>query len=301
MGLRKDEHGVSEIVGALMLVVVVSSAAFGFGVFMHQQSKLTQEQKAAENARKLEVLEISSLLPDGTDFTDLDCAMQAGDADWNTLTIGVTSRHLKESILAGLTVNGHAVGRVKVGATAYDLTLAPDDPSYVALKVPARQTVLIRLENVADDTPDAGSGGSGDGCLPGTFSFVDDVAAPPLATSDALQVQMLTSLNNVVVRPFIPPTAIVSLTPTPGGGSSYNLVGSDSTPGSEDAYIVRWEWYVEELAGAVPPPCSMAGGVDKVAHIYQFTVMPATSYCFRLVVRDNSGLESYTDLPFSTS
>jgi hypothetical protein len=228
--------------------------------------------------------------------------MQAGDADWNTLTIGVTSRHLKESILAGITVNGHAVGRVKVGATPYDLTLAPDDPSYVALKVPARQTVWIVLENVADDTPNALGGGSGDGCAPPdapAFSFVDDVTAPPLATSDALQVQVLTTLNNVVVRPFIPPTAVVSLTPTPGGGSSYNLVGSDSAPGSEDAYIVRWEWYVEELAGAVPPPCSVAGGIDKVAHIYQFTVTPATSYCFRLVVRDNSGLESYTDLPFS--
>jgi hypothetical protein len=111
------EQAVSEIVGALLLVLVVSSAAFGFGLFLHQQQKETQAQQAAELAIRLEKLSLAAVAPAAGAF-DASCPGIPGDASWHALTATVTSLHLHDSVLASLRLN-HATVRtaILVGAT----------------------------------------------------------------------------------------------------------------------------------------------------------------------------------------
>lgn len=293
MSLRKDQRGVSEIVGALMLVVVVSSAAFGFGVFMHQQSKITQEQKAAEQARKMEILDVASIVPLSTDLgagCDID---PAGPTEWTSLTVRVSSRHLKETHVAGLRINGLAVQSVRVGATVHDFTLPADHPSYAPLIVDARSTVALILDNVADD------GGT---CSPAYNLAVPTGGSPPFPVSGGLEIAVLTHLNNAFEKSFVPPVALATLQPTPGAASSLTLIGTTSTPSTEGSSLVRWEWHVQSAVSPGVAACADDGTPEKVGHQAQVTVdlVTPTSYCFRLVVRDTDGLSSFTDIAFST-
>src|SRR5438105_2300978 len=92
------QEAVSEIVGALMLVLVVSSAAFGFGLFLHQQQKETQAQQAAELAVKLEKVAVQGVLPDAA--ADACAGTPAPAGTWSGLAFTLTSRHLHDSTLS---------------------------------------------------------------------------------------------------------------------------------------------------------------------------------------------------------
>lgn len=294
MSLRQDESGVSEIVGALLLVVIVSSAAFGFGLFVHQQAKLTQAQKALETERRLEVLEITGLAPVATDFADADCILDAGAADWNTITIAVTSRHLKDTEVSALQVNGLVAKFAKVGATTHDFSLLPDDPAYAPLVIPARSSVSILLENVADDST------GGDGCAP-AYSFfpTTPLAAAPLPSTGALDIEVLTARGNGFQRAFIPPSALASLEATAGVANSMTLVGTASQPGSAGAFLVKWTWSAIEAdsADCLANPVPLA---PTNTHRAQITTQAAKYYCIALTVTDNAGLAGTTQITFDT-
>jgi hypothetical protein len=288
MSVRQDESGVSEIVGALMLVVVVSSAAFGFGIFLHQQAKVTQAQKAADQERKLEALDLLAISPVSTDFADAGCTLDAGEADWNALSITIASRHLHESTLTQLSVNGLVAKTVRVGATTYDFSLPPTDPGYASLVVPARATVTLILDNVADDEA---------GCTPAYSFFAGaPLASAPLPTTGGLDVQVVTVLGNHLEKAFLPPTATASLEPTPGAAGTYVLVGSGSQAGSEGAFLVRWDWEVWHSAA-----CGADGTGMSVLHGHRVQVtglVAGDDYCARLKVVDNDGLGAQAELQF---
>src|ERR1051326_3547410 len=93
------EDAVSEVVGALLLVLVVSSAAFGFGLFVHQQARLTEAQKAAEAERQLEKVEVRAIAP--LDAFDASCAA-GSDGTWDSLTLTLASLHLHDSRIVAL-------------------------------------------------------------------------------------------------------------------------------------------------------------------------------------------------------
>lgn len=365
MSLSKDERGVSEIVGALMLVVVVSSAVVGFGMFLSQQAKLTQEQKAAELARSLEILEITSVTPTNVDFLDGACTIDpAGDGDWNSLAFRITSLHLHDSRVSALRVNGlvvryavvdleeemvagvtvstlnavasgdfssDSVGReitgagiapgttilsfddntgdvmmsangqvdgavpnAKLGDRHIDFNLGPGQDGYSSWKIPARNSALVTLENVANDLHSVD-------CL-GPYSFFG-TAEGAITTTDSIQVELVTELTNTVERVFIPPSAIATLEPTPGVADSYTLVGTRSLPGSDDAYLVKWSWEVFERPDAAgPAPCSGTvldpAPINMSGHRLQISTDSTEEYCVRLTVTDNNGLSASTEFSF---
>lgn len=289
MSLRKDDSAISEIVGALLLVLVVSSAAFGFGLFLHDQAELTQQQKAAEKERQLESLEVLSIAPVSTDFADADCVLDAGAADWNSLAITVASRHLKDSLLEGITVNGLQVKQAKVGASTYDFTKVPGDPGYVAPVVKARDTATLLLENVADNSA---------GCEP-AFSFAGvPPTVPPLPTTAGIEVRLLTALTNTFERAFIPPSPLAALEPTPGVANSFTLVGTGSVPGTADAFLVKWEWKVVEAVDPAVADCTNAAIATPTGHRAQVGTDTLNNYCVQLTVTDNNGLTGTTRFSF---
>jgi hypothetical protein len=216
MARFSDEGAISEIVGALLLVVVVSTAAFSFGVFIHQQQKDVEKEKAAEQARQLEKLSITAVAP------------VPNGAHWGTLDFTVQSLHLKESTLSSLRVNGTVVKNVIVnpGADNLHVSFDPASPDFAALRVPARGQVVLRIE-----AADTGAN---------WFSFV-----APVSNTFPLGVEIQTSLLNRFEKVFTPPTAILVID-TQGTVAPYTYVldGSRSDTANENGFIVDWHWSV---------------------------------------------------------
>lgn len=378
MSVRTDERGVSEIVGALMLVVVVSSAVFGFGLFLSQQAKLTQEQKAAELQRQLEQLEIGSVLPLADAF-DGSCTPIGGiDDSWHSLAFRVTSRHLRDSTLTAFRVNdlvvrhlavvappraildavtntgvgtsdlvdspgGHFVAddigryiqvgttlptyttilevidatqvRVSVPAAAvasgatlgdrtFDLGLGPGDAAFRELVVPARQSITIRLENLAMDAT-----GPTTTCSPGsTPPYSLHGGAPiggspgPIKVGDAIEAEVNTELANSVERAFIPPSAVILLEQG-GATNGFILDASRSNTATDLASLVSYQWTVEldsndpgtgapSCAGAAPVVCTYKGRTVLGSDILNGdeAAAPSYTYVIQLTVKDSFGM-----------
>jgi hypothetical protein len=139
--MRAREEAVSEIVGALLLVLIVSSAAFGFGLFVHQQQKETQAQQAATLAVSLEKVLVASVQPAAPAFDAACPAIGPPDQSWHALGITVTSLHLKDSAVASLQVNHVAVRTaafigttrtVAAGTTAGSVTVTATGAGFLA-------------------------------------------------------------------------------------------------------------------------------------------------------------------------
>lgn len=137
VGVPPGEAAVSEIVGALLLVVIVSSAAFGLGVFLHQQAKLTEAQKAAELQKQLEKLEVLSTAPQDIGATD----------DWDRVDFTLSSLHLDASHVTLVRLNGFTVEGAILDplGTGQPLSFDPTDPYSGELAIPARSQVTVRL------------------------------------------------------------------------------------------------------------------------------------------------------------
>ena len=290
MSLRQDRSGVSEIVGALMLVVVVSSAAFGFGLFLHQQAKATEAQKAADLARKMERVEVTAVAPVDADFA-ADCTpASASDGAWNSLSVVLTSAHQQPTTIATLRVNGLVVKSATVGATTYDFSLGPADPGYQAFVLQPRQQATVVLANVATDP--AGYTGSCASAQPYAFF---GTPGPAIATSDAIHVEVLTGLTNDFERLFVPPTATASLEPVAGAPQTYALVGTASQAGTDGGFLVRWDWEYWHATA-----CG-AGGTGTALHGHRVQVtglVAGDDYCARLTVTDDDGLSAASELRF---
>jgi hypothetical protein len=289
--LRDSQAAVSEIVGALLLVLVVSSAAFGFGLFLHQQAKQTQAQQAAEQALRLEKIAVPGVTPlDLTDPCDGSAPSGSSDGTWDTLAFPLTSRHLHDSTITQLLLNKVAVKKVQLspfdGSNVVDFSLGPSDPGYKALVVPAGQSVVVQLQHAS---------------CPAPFSPFFAPPAAGLPATAPLDFELVTALGNHVERAFSPPVAIATLEPTPGVASSYILVGTGSQAASADGFIAKWEWHVHHVTTGTAT-CSLAADPDDgTGHRHQLTVTAGAgwNYCVRLVVTDNDGLTGSTDISFS--
>jgi len=96
---QKNIHGVSVIVGALMLTLIVVTAAVSFAVFTAQKQEELQKQEFARLLREQEDLEVVKIV-------DL-----AYDSAEKLLSIGfsVVSQHIRSSDIVALKINGNVV------------------------------------------------------------------------------------------------------------------------------------------------------------------------------------------------
>lgn len=281
---HRDDAAISEVVGALLLVVVVSSAAFGFGLFLHAQAKATEAQKAAELEKELEKVAVQAIAP--VDAFDATCAA-GSDGTWDSVSVTLVSLHLHDTRIQTLRLNGIPVTHAWVGPTEYDFTVAGTE-----IPIKAREQLTLQLRNV-DSHPSGGS------CpLPDAYSLGGNQATQAIATSDSLVVDVMTALTNSFSRVFVPPTALGALEATPGVAGAYTFVGTGSTAGAAGAFLVRWDWDYWTSA-TWPAACGGAGGLGPMhGHRVQVSGL-AGNYCARLTVTDNYGLSSSTDVKFA--
>lgn len=220
---KSDEAAVSEIVGALFLIVIVSVSASSLALFVQHQQKEAQTQKQAELERSLESVAVAAIAPEDTDVPP--------DAEWDRVTLTIVSLHPRATGMLEMRLNGHAVA-------AYDLTridratgtweTAPTAMTYSdEFQIEARERVRVTLD----------------------IAIPDFFEAFSLLYEDAVQFDVVTTRANTFSGFFQPPDAIALVdiaTVSDGAGGFDNWVVLDgrlSGHVAENARILKWEWW----------------------------------------------------------
>ena len=244
--LRGDARGLSEIVGTLILVLIVVSAATVFAAFVATYEKQLLAQEAVTHQRSLESLVVFGI------------SLQAQNNLPNliaNLSFTVASETVDTVMLSGLTVNGNEVTQwnytdLSTGAPASGVV-----PVALGISIPPFDKFEISLDvNVS------------------SLSYSLATAASIPLTS-YLEISAFTTLSNEFTAVFLPPTAIalVSL------GEIYNASSGTYSPEpmldgttsfqTGNATILKWSWNVTNATTTslftgeeVPDPQLTSGG-----------------------------------------
>lgn len=272
--LRRSGRGISEIVGALMLVLIVVVAATSLAVFVAQYQKQLQAQQALTHNRQLENLGILHVTP----------FVPAGASAWVSLNITVSSLDVNPSVVDEITINDQPVKQY----TVWELNLGTGN--FSSQVVPGGGTLnLSGTEQVNVNVSFNQSSPS--------FSFYSPTFAIPLTSY--LKIDLLTGLQNDFTRAFIPPTAVAVIDPlVTFNGTAYNTVpvldGSSSFQAGNSS-IIGWSWFVVPIGGAGAFP--LFG--EKVV-LNASVPPPLVTYNITLTVTDTDGLVGQAVTSYTT-
>ena len=233
--LHRSRRGISEIVGALMLVLIVVVAATAFALFVQSYQKQLQAERALAQQKGLETLRILSVAP----TPDL-----AHPGRWSQLNLSLASEYVNPSTVNDIRVNGHPLSQYSV----WRVNLSNGALSQYAILPGANLVVapherLSVLINISKTLP--------------VYSFVEPTVV--LAMTDYVQVDLVTQLQNDFEQLFLPPTAIAlvsSLLAFNGTGwQTVPVLDGSNSYQKGNATIVSWDWNVTLVPpGYAPPP-----------------------------------------------
>lgn len=264
--LRADRLGLSEIVGALMLVLIVVVAATAFSVFVENYQKQLQAEQAINHERAIEALTTLSIQP----------TMNATVAtNFFVLNLTLSSLTVEASIVTSISINDNTVHNYTVwtvdpvtGAESSQ-TVLPGGVLNLAAHEVANVVVCFNSVNTA------------------MSSFFNTGFVLP-ATS-FVKVQLFTQLLNDFTTVFLPPTAIatVAVNIAPNGSGGFTefpiLDGSHSSQHGGNASLTSWTWVVTPSGGSP----TMVSGEEASA---PFTSAAGTVYAISLTVTNSDGL-----------
>jgi len=272
--LRRGSRGISEIVGALMLVLIVVVAATSLAIFVAQYQKQLQSQEALTHARNLEDLTVLHVAP----------YLPVGDTtSWASLNFTIASLFINPAQVDEITVNDQPVKKytawvLNLTTGAFDSTVVGINGNY-QLNLTPREQVNVNITF----TPMANS------------SFYNPSYV--LSITNFVEINLFTSLQNDFNRIFIPPTAIALVTPLQTfNGTQYVTVpvldGSNSFQAG-NASIDSWQWYLNSTGH----PNATASGERVVVTL---SSTPSTLYNIVLVVSDTDGLKGTDEITYTT-
>jgi hypothetical protein len=96
--LRGDRGGVSEIVGALMITLIVVIAASSFAIFISQRQEATQDQQLLEQKRALENVTVLGVRP--------QLNTTSGNT-WKSMNFTISSLHTGITSIESIWINGY--------------------------------------------------------------------------------------------------------------------------------------------------------------------------------------------------
>ncbi len=110
--LRKNVHGVSVVIGALMLTLIVVTAAVSFAVFTAQKQEELQKAEYAELLRELEEIDIGKIV-------DLDYDI---NGELSTIDFNIASKHTRSSEIVVMKLNDNIISDFQVTSLYDDQT-----------------------------------------------------------------------------------------------------------------------------------------------------------------------------------
>jgi flagellin-like protein len=219
---QRDERGLSEIVGTLMLVLIVVAAATTFSIFVASYQKQLQQEQSFSQQQHLESLKVLRVSP----------TANANGTSWATLNLTVASEYINPSTVTQIRIDDNPLKQYGTWR------LSLQSGSFVSGTVGAggqlqldpreQMNVLVTFGNAS------------------VSSFYN--ANFSLPTNGFIKVELFTSFQNDFQALFLPPTAIAVVTTLlTWNGSAYVPVpvldGSGSfQPGN--ATLVSWTWHV---------------------------------------------------------
>jgi flagellin-like protein len=248
---RANARGLSEIVGSLMLVLIVVSAATAFSLFIASYQKQLQAEQAQTHDRALEavqVITVATLLNRTlTDGTLLNVNFTLASLDVNPM------------VITGIDIDNQAVRNYS--ANELNLTTGVFETDAIAAGGVAYVGSHEDITVIIDASPGAGS------------SFYE--VAFGLHASDYVQIDIFTALHNDFRSQFLPPTAIaiVSVLETWDATTStfvpVPLLNGLNSLQPGNASIVHWSWTVQPdnttaVGGEVEPVLVTTGIVHTV-------------------------------------
>lgn len=97
--LKRNLHGVSVVIGALMLTLIVVTAAASFAIFTAQKQEELQKQEFAQLLREQEELSVNKIV----DLT------YDSDGNLSTISFSIANQHTRSSKIVALKINDHVI------------------------------------------------------------------------------------------------------------------------------------------------------------------------------------------------
>ncbi|MCI4341019.1 MAG: hypothetical protein L3K11_01375 [Thermoplasmata archaeon] len=268
---RLGRRALSEIVGALMLVLIVVVAATAFSAFVATYQKQLQAEQAIQHNRALESIDIIRVSP----------TLNVSAHTWAAFNFTIVSLDINPTVITSASVNGQPLRQYS--AIALNLSTGATEQITIGaggeLALGAREQFNI----LVNATPGSSS------------SFYASATSIPFTSF--VQLELFTAYGNDFKGAFIPPTAIATISAL----QSFNngtpttiplLDGSNSfQPGN--ATIVAWNWNVT--------PGSESGLGEKLAAPYLVHVSgPPVMYTIFLNVTNSDGLIGFDQISYTS-
>ncbi|HTW39975.1 MAG TPA: archaellin/type IV pilin N-terminal domain-containing protein [Thermoplasmata archaeon] len=230
--LRRNDRGLAEIVGTLMLVLIVVAAVVTFGAFVASYEQQEIAQQAYQHEKALESLRVVSISPGGR-------LIAAGDR-YPSINITVASTDPNPTTITGIVLNGYAVTEDYFqfpGQSTWQLGGLVNGASNITLATDGAATINVTF--------------------PGSFgsTFFN------LTANSYIDVSFYTVYDNDFVFTFIPPVPVINVDTVPlgqSGGYTNALDGVSSFQPGGNATIVSWAW----SGSLVITNCTTTGGVS---------------------------------------
>jgi len=259
-----DSRGVSVVVGAIMLTLIVVTAATSYAIFVSDQQKKIQTVETLKLQQDLENITILAL-------EDMMYSPNSGELE-NNISFAITNMNSEETVITSMNINNNYIRHFNI--------TRPDgwrENYTMPFNGSGKRPIIHPREQIR---------------LTINISNGDVVIFKNITTNDAIILHIFTSLTNDFTKTFIPPTAIIQIvTESQWNSTSHNyetyliLDGSLSDhPGS--GYIARWEWKITtNNSGTIEYDLNRTG--RKIRAIF---ATPNLYHTITLTVTDNYGM-----------
>ncbi len=255
--LSDDKRGLSEIVGALMLTLIVVVAAGSFAVFINQKQQSAQQQQLYDQQKQQEALEITGLNP------------RSSSGYFDQLNFSVASNHNLRSIVAKLMVNNYTVRNFNASIFGH----APISYSYLSnISIEPHEQLNIMI------TPND--------------LFGNNVK---FKSSDYVELAISTDYQNTFSRAFMPPSAVIKLSTesqwnasanhNTGNYTDYLILDGSGSAAQSGSFLVSYQWTIQNVSH--PSVSISLSGIKVRAN---FPTIGAN--WVNLTVQDNNGMIS---------
>ena len=213
---RRNHRGLSEIVGTLMLIVIVVTAATLLAAFVASYQKQVQNQEAYAHEQSLESIKILGL----------ETALNAAGTGYRNINFTMASESVDSSNVLGIAVNN-------VALSTYWWHNVSDQTWHESGLDIASSQVLTSLQQIFISTNTSATNDS--------YSL----GTTPLP-NQYLKIDVYTVLQNDFRQVFLPPAPIALVSEiNPSGNNPITLLdGSTSFQPGGNATLVNWAWTV---------------------------------------------------------
>lgn len=217
--LVRNNRGVSEVVGAMLLIVVAIIAVSGVAVMVAEMQKNAAERQSNIEAIENENLKIMSIIPT---LNDTD------PTRFSALRINVMNLNSQESRVAAVLINGRPADNI----TSTDQYNTPRNFSYYdRLIIPAGQSRNIDVNFSGDAN---------------SFANGHNVSA-----LETLKITIFTAGANTFTRIFTPPKALIktSIETEDIGVAQRDILLLDGSDSFDDGSITGYNWSIGNVTG----------------------------------------------------